>query len=192
MKHHIQLLSGAGLALVAIIGLGLQAPPAHADYTYGCSWPMLPKGPDSVMNQSWEAQGLARFLKSEILIEYKDREGRPIKVIPQYEVWTKKSSKPVATRSGRVVALDGPGRHEISSWPWDSLPRDLERYIPGDQFEVTSVRTLEEDERFSWTDRNASAAIVLLVPPEERAAERGEGNDQMMVLFIVGENGFGP
>ena len=98
MKHNIRLLSGAGLALAAIIGLGLQASPARADYTYGCTWPMLPKGPASVV-RSWDAQGLARFLKTEILIEYKDREGRPIKVIPQYEVWTKESGKPVAAHS---------------------------------------------------------------------------------------------
>jgi hypothetical protein len=98
----------------------------------------------------------------------------------------------VATRTGKLVALDGPGRYETISWSWDSLPGDLEQSLSDDQFEVTSVRTLEEDERFSWSDRNASAALVLLVPPEERAAERGQGNDQMLVLFIVGENGLGP
>ena len=189
MKHNIRLLSGAGLALAAIIGLGLQASLAYADYTYGCTLPMLPKGPASVV-KSWDAQGLARFLKTEILIEYKDREGRPIKVIPQYEVWTKESGKPVAAHSGTAIAFEEPGRQRVINGVFDSLPRDLERFLPGDQFEVSSVRTLEEDERFSWSDRNASAALVLVVPPAERAAERGKGNDQMLVLFIVGHNGF--
>lgn len=191
MNHDIRLLSGASLALVAIIGLGLQASPAYADCTDGCTLPMLPKGPESVV-RSWDAQGLAKFLKSEIQIEYKDREGRPIEVIPQYEVWTKESGKPVASRSGRTVAFDGPGRYESIHWNYDSLPEDLERSLSDDQFEVTSVRTLEEDERFSWSDRNASAALVLQGVSRSRAAERGKGNDQMLVLFIVGENGFGP
>ncbi len=189
MKHSTRLLSGACLALAATVGLGLQT--ARADCTYGCTLPMLPQGPKSVV-RSWDAQGLAKFLKSEILIEYKDREGRPIKVIPQYEVWTKKSSKPVVTRTGKVIVFEEPGRQGIVNGVFDTFPGDLEQTLQEEQFEVTSVRTLEEDEQFSWSDRNASAAIVLLVPPAERAAERGKGNDQMLVLFIVGHNGFGP
>ncbi len=189
--NNIRSLSRAGLALVAIIGLGLQAPPARADCTYDCTLPVLPKGPQSVV-RSWDAQGLARFLKNEVLIEYKDREGRPIKVIPRYEVWTKESGKPAATRTGKVVAFEKPGRQRIVNGLFDALARDLERSLPGDQWVVSSVRALEEDERFSWSDRNASVAIVLAAPPEASAAERGQGNDQMLVLFIVGENGFGP
>ncbi len=184
MKHDIRLLSGAGLALVAMIGLGLQASPAYADCTDACTSPILPKGPESVA-RSWDAQGLAKFLKSEIQIEYKDREGRPIEVIPQYEVWTRESGKPVATHSGRAIAFEKPGRQRITNGTFDSLPGDLERFLAEDQFEVSSVRTLEENERFSWTDRNASFALVLLVPPADRATERGQGNDQMMVFFAV-------
>ena len=142
------------------------------------------------MERPWEARGLATFLKKEILIEYKDREGRPIEVVPQYEVWTRKNSKPVASRTGKTMAFDGPGRAAIVNGIFDSLPRDLERYLPDNQFMVSSVRKLEENEKFSWSDRNASTAIVLVVPPAERAAERGRGNDQMLVLFIVGQNGF--
>jgi len=56
---------------------------------------------------------------------------------------------------------------------------------------VTSVRTLEEDERFSWSDRNASTALVLMTKAVDKMSERSQGNDQMM-LFIVGENGLGP
>lgn len=184
MKHDIRLLSGAGLALVAIIGLGLQASPAYADCTDACTSPILPKGPESVV-RSWDAQGLAKFLKSEIQIEYKDREGRPIEVIPQYEVWTKESGKPVATHSGRAIAFEKPGRQGITNGVFDTLPRDLQRHLSDDQFMVTSVRTLDGDERFSWSDRNASAALVLQGVSRSGSAEREKGNDQMVMFFAI-------
>jgi hypothetical protein len=50
---------------------------------------------------------------------------------------------------------------------------------------VTSVRTLDGDERFSWSDRNASAALVLQGVSRSGSAEREKGNDQMVVFVAI-------
>jgi hypothetical protein len=167
-------------------GLGLLASSARADCRNDCIVAVLAQGPDSVMKQRWEAEELARFLKRELLIEYEGDAGEPIKVVPQYEVWTRKSGKPLVVRTGTAVALDRPGRTRIINGIFDSLPRDLQRFLPDDQFSISSVRMLERGEIISWSWSTATTAVVLLASPATKATGQTQRDDQLLVLFIAG------
>lgn len=190
MRNFTRLLSGAGIALAATIGLGLLASPARAECRNDCIVPILVQGPDSVMKQPWQAEALARFLKRELQIQYKDGASGPVKVVPQYEVWTRKSGKPMVARQGKAIALDKPGRYQVINGLFDYLPRDLERYVPSDQFAISSVRMLERAEVISWSWSTATTAVVLSVSPATKATGQRKRDDQLLVLFIVGQNGF--
>ena len=60
MKHSIRLLSATGLALAAIIVLGPQAPPAHADYAYEC---MIHVEPEPVRRSASEPMPVTETFK---------------------------------------------------------------------------------------------------------------------------------
>ena len=156
----------------------------RADAIAGCIFPLVPN-PEPLLDQPWGPRGLGLFLKKGVVVEYTDREGRPTRVVPRIDLWSGNGSgKPVTSLEGRAVEIPEPGRFafgEIGNGIFEDLAQAMERHIPRGEFMVTSVKTLEHEQDFTWSDRQATAALTFRF-------STGEGKpsaDHRLAMYFV-------
>jgi hypothetical protein len=201
------------LPLAALAVALLTAAPARADYTYGCTLPMVPRDA-GLEGRAFDPRELVDLLgrRGEIQIQGGGRE--KLTVRPQYALWKPDGREPLAAERGHDVTV-ATGRHTLAAASDDLLPmvaRSLEaahqgssadpmakvgdRRYPG-RFIVVATQTLDHDgsmdarssalrsraPRLTWP-RQPGVLALTLDWVDARPEPEAEVRSHTLVLFL--------
>lgn len=173
-----------GLTVLAMALLVTAAGPLVADYTYGCTLPMIPE-PEELLERQWDARGLVMFLEENGIIEIKSAEQKTLAVRPEFAIVTPRSSRPAASGEGHVVKVEV-GRQPLAQASDDMFPHvadALNETIHMGDFTVHSVRTMEHAEALRFP-RGESVVALTLEYTNARPVDDEAVNSHKLVIFI--------
>lgn len=176
----------AALALLAAV-----AAPVLADYTYGCTLPMIPQ-PESLRGKSFDARGLVMFIQERGLIEIKSDKQKTLQVRSTFAIVGPRGEK-MAQGTGDTAEISV-GRHPIARASGNvfpkirsalerayGLPYGVEAAPARSKFVVRSVTTVDHDKSVSPSD---GLALTLEFVNAKPAA--GEPVNSHKLVFFMG------
>jgi len=169
-------------SLAALAVLATAAAPVLADYTYGCTLPMIPQ-PESLRGESFDARGLVMFIQERGLIEIKSDKQKTLQVRSTFAILGPGGREKMTQGTGDTVEISV-GRHPIARASGDVFPKlrtALERIYGRSQFVLRSVTTVDHDKSVSSGD-----ALVLTLEFVNAKPAAGEPVNSHKLAFFMG------